>query len=149
MAKRILVPLDRTEEAEIVLPLVVDAARGGGATIRLLHVAPIPDNVVNEEGHVVAYADQEVTRLEAEGLEYLRGLGLRVDGLAIEYVVRFGNPVDEILVEAAAFGADLIALHSGCKRSFSRFLLGSTAEQVCRKTRIPVMILHPGGDGRS
>ncbi|PYN05671.1 MAG: universal stress protein, partial [Candidatus Rokuibacteriota bacterium] len=41
MAKRILVPLDQSPPAEAVLPLVGEVARGGGATVRLLHVAPI------------------------------------------------------------------------------------------------------------
>jgi nucleotide-binding universal stress UspA family protein len=39
MAKRILVPLDQSVTAEMVVPLVADAARGGGGTVRLLHVA--------------------------------------------------------------------------------------------------------------
>lgn len=39
MAKRILVPLDQSPVAEIVVPLVAAAARGAGATVRLLLVA--------------------------------------------------------------------------------------------------------------
>ena len=40
MAKRILVPLDRSEASRSVLPMVADMARGSGGTVRLLHVAP-------------------------------------------------------------------------------------------------------------
>jgi nucleotide-binding universal stress UspA family protein len=65
MAKRILVPLDRSELAETIMPLVAGLARGAGATVRLLHVVPVPENVVSKEGRVVAYADQEMERLEA------------------------------------------------------------------------------------
>ncbi len=71
MAKRILVPLDQSEVAESVVPVVADVARGGQATVCLLHVAPLPDNRVNEGGRVVAYADQEMERLRSEGLDYL------------------------------------------------------------------------------
>src|SRR5713226_4847106 len=42
MAKRILVPLSGRARAEAVLPVVADAARSAGATMRLLHVAPYP-----------------------------------------------------------------------------------------------------------
>ena len=42
MAKRILVPLDRSEHAEAVLPFVADIARSSGATVRLLNVARLP-----------------------------------------------------------------------------------------------------------
>ena len=37
MAKRILVPLDRSDAAQSVLPLVADMARSNGATVRLLN----------------------------------------------------------------------------------------------------------------
>ena len=49
MAKRILVPLDQSPVAEIVVPLVAAAARGAGATVRLLLVAPVPQNQVRED----------------------------------------------------------------------------------------------------
>lgn len=78
MAKRILVPLDETVQAESVLDMVADMARGAGATVRLLHVAPAPDNVVSD-GRVVAYADQEGARLENEGLDYLRPVEVRMN----------------------------------------------------------------------
>lgn len=64
MAKRILVPLDQSPVAESVVPLVADLARGSGATVRLLHVAPVPGNLVSKEGRIVAYADQEMQRIE-------------------------------------------------------------------------------------
>src|SRR2546428_8528550 len=71
MAKRILVPLDRTSTSEAVLPFVSDLAHGAGSTVRLLRVEPVPNNVVSESGRVVAYTDQEMARLEAEGLAHL------------------------------------------------------------------------------
>ena len=41
--KRWLVPLDRSTEAECVVPLVKQAAHD--ASVRLLHVAPTPSHV--------------------------------------------------------------------------------------------------------
>jgi universal stress protein A len=143
MAKRILVPLDQTPNAESVVPLVADAARGGGATVRLLHVAPPPDNVVNADGLVVAYADQEALRMEAEALDYLRTMEVAFDGVPVETSVRFGDPVTEILREAEAFGADLIALTSGPRRPLTRLVLGGTAEQVSRRTGAAVLVFRP------
>jgi nucleotide-binding universal stress UspA family protein len=145
MAKRILVPLDQTVEAESVLPLVGDMARGGSATLRLLHVAPPPHNVLDQDGHVVAYADQEMARLEAEGLDYLRTVEARLDGATVECTVRFGEAVDQILEEAEVFGADLITLTTGHnRRGLKGLILGTTATQVCRRTDLPVMVLRPG-----
>src|SRR2546427_3506765 len=62
MAKRILVPLDRTSTSEAVLPFVSDLAHGAGSTVRLLRVEPVPNNVVSDSGRVVAYTDQEMAR---------------------------------------------------------------------------------------
>ncbi len=141
MAKRILVPLDQTVQAEQVVDLVADMARGGGATVRLMHVAPVPDNVVSD-GRVVAYADQEMTRLESEGLDYLRAVEVRMNGFPVDSVVRFGDPTREILTEAEALGADLIVMCTKAASGISRVMLGSVAEQVLRKAGPAVMLLR-------
>lgn len=144
MAKRILVPLDQTVDSESVLPMIAEAVRGGGASVRLIHVFPVPDNVMGRDGHLVAYADQEMARLEAEGLDYLRAMETKLGGAAVECVVRFGEPVKEILREAEAFGADLIAMTTRRRHQLSRLVLGSTAEQICRRTDLPVLVFRPG-----
>jgi nucleotide-binding universal stress UspA family protein len=146
MAKRILVPLDQSRLAEGLVPAVADMARGGGATVRLLHVAPEPGNRVGDAGQVVAYADQEMERLEAEGLDYLRLIAAGLDGLDVQLAVRFGDPLAEILREAEAFGADLIAVATAGRSGIRRELLGSVAEQVLRKAPAPVMLLRPAAE---
>lgn len=138
MAKRVLVPLDETAAAEGVVGLVADLAKGGGASVRLLHVAPVPDNIVSD-GKIVAYADQEGARLENEGMDYLRAIEARL-GVPAECVVRFGEPVREILTEADAFGADLIVMSTQAASGLSRVVLGSVAELVLRKAAAPVML---------
>ncbi len=142
MAKRILVPLDRSPVAESVLPLVADLARSSGAAVRLLHVAPAPELQVDEDGRVIAYADQELTRLEAEGVDYLQTVELQFDGVPVECAVRFGDPVEEILLEADAFGADLIAVTTAGRSGIKRTVLGSVAEQVFRKAEGPVLLFR-------
>jgi nucleotide-binding universal stress UspA family protein len=144
MAKRILVPLDQSPAAEAIVPLVAAAARGGGATVRLLHVAPVPQSRMGDKGRVVAFADQEMARLEAEGLDYLRTVEVQFDGVDIECVVRFGDPVTEILREAEAFGADLIAVTTQGSSALGRIMLGSVAEQVVRRAAPPVLLVRPG-----
>ncbi len=91
MAKRILVPLDHETEYEVILPLVGDLARGSGATVRLLHVAPVPENVVTTQGRVVSYSDQEMSRLEHEWLASLQVSEPLFVGVTVERTVRFGD----------------------------------------------------------
>jgi nucleotide-binding universal stress UspA family protein len=142
VAKRILVPLDQSLTAEAVIPLVADAARGGGATVRLLHVAPAPRAQTGMDGRGLAGVDQENEGLESEGLDYLRMVEARLDGVSVECAVRFGDPCAEILREAAAFGADLIAVTTAGRGGRPRVALGSVAEQVFRRAEIPVVLFH-------
>ncbi len=131
------------------MPLAVAIARGTGAEMRLLLVEPAPENRVGEDGRVVAYADQEQARLEAEGLDYLRTLTKQCGGVSdVECVVRFGDPVEEILRDAEEFEADLIAVTTEGRSALGRAVLGSVAEQIVKEADAPVMLVRPGRHGR-
>jgi nucleotide-binding universal stress UspA family protein len=140
MAKRILVPLDRSEHAEAVLPIVADLARSSGASVRLMNVAGIPEQKVGDYGRVVAYESQEVERITYSRLDYLREAEARLEGVPVESVVRFGDPADEIAQEAEVFGADLVAVTAPRRGWFSR-LFGSVADALRRKSTVPLLVL--------
>ena len=142
MPKRILVPLDVATDHESILPLVADLARGSGATVRLLHVAPVPEMVVNSEGLIIAYADQETRRLETEWLDAVHASDALLSGVPVEPAIRFGDPVEEILAEADAFDADLIVVTTTCRSAVKR-MLGSVAEAVVRRAKPWVMLVRP------
>jgi len=144
VAKRILVPLDGAPSSEAVLSLVGAIARSAGSTVRLLHVDPVPDNVEHENGRVIAYADQEMARLESEGHEYLDGLAASLPDVAVECVVRFGQPAREILVEAEAWDADLIAVTATRTRWFDRIRRRGVADRVFRRASVPVLVYRSG-----
>jgi nucleotide-binding universal stress UspA family protein len=142
MPKRILVPLDTTTPDSPFLATLAALARGAGATVRLLHVAPHTSDVVDAEGRTIAYADQETERLLAEARDALQAVELALDGLPVETVVGFGDPVREILLEAEAFDADLVAIHTSARSSLARAVLGSVAEQVFRRAPLPVALFR-------
>ncbi len=141
MAKRILVPLSGREGAEAVLPVVADVARSAGATVRLLRVAPYPQMRTGAYGRVVAYVDQETNRLEGESQSYLRDVEARLDGVAVERRVTFGDPADEIVHEAEVFNADLVAMATPKPRWFASWLSGGVARHVSRRASAPVILL--------
>lgn len=140
MAKRILVPLDRSDTAGSVLPIVADLARSSGATVRLLHVAPVPKERVTEDGRVVAYASQEMERIESNRREFLKAAEAELEGVPVEAVVRFGRPVEEILREADVFGADLIAV-TAHGRGWLRHMLSAVVGKLFRRSDVPVLLL--------
>ena len=59
-------------------------------------------------------------------------------------MVRFGDDVDEILREAEACGADLLAVTTAGKSGLQRVAMGSVAEQVFRRAQVPVLLYNPG-----
>src|SRR5262245_4953264 len=140
MAKRILVPLDEAVHAESMVKTIGTLARDTGATVRLLHVAPIPDTVVDDDGRVLAYADQEGERLEAEALDFLHAAAIGLEGVAVECGVRFGDPVEQILAEADEWDADLVAMTTRGRSCIERAVMGSVAEQVFRKAPMAVTL---------
>ncbi|MBI1846535.1 MAG: universal stress protein [Candidatus Rokubacteria bacterium] len=144
MIKRVLVPLDTAETAEDILPIVAMLATSG-ATVRLMHVAPVPANVVTPEGQTIAYADQEMARIQARWSDSLGDTAARLHG-AVDHVVRFGDPASEIVTEAEAFEADTIVVTTATRSSVKRALLGSVAEAMLRRARIGVLLYRPPRD---
>src|SRR2546430_805169 len=91
MAKRVLAPIAARERSAAIVPVVFALAHGSGATVRLLRIFPVPHRVIGPRGETVAYADQEMARLTAEGLDDLRRLEVELDGIPVESVDRFGD----------------------------------------------------------
>jgi len=158
MAKRILVPVEMHERAEAIVPLVAALARDGGATVRLLNVQPVPTTRVHDAtrewplyaydtgGAVVmpervfTYGHTQESRLESEALAQMRELEPLLDGVAVERMVRFGDVVDEIVLEAEAFDADLVAV-SERARPWWRPALARIVARLRARLRVPVLAL--------
>jgi nucleotide-binding universal stress UspA family protein len=123
-----------------VLTLVADMARSSGGSVRLLHVAPVPSERVTDDGRLVAYASQEMERVELDRRERLKAVEAELTGVPVESVVRFGDPAREILVEADAFGADLIAV-TARRRGWLGRLLPGVVNTLFRRSDVPVLLL--------
>ena len=142
MAKRILVPLDGSESAEVAATLAADLARGSGGGVRLLQVYPVPEHRVSTTGRVVAYADQEMERLTAEGRDYLETVEAQLGPVSTETAVRFGTPEQEILVEAEAFDADMIVVTAARRGWLGRLTGGGLGEKLLHASPVPVVLVR-------
>ncbi len=129
--RRILVPLDGSDRAAAVLPLVVDLARRHEAEVVLLHVLPA--------GPPMAAIASGV-----ESVELLRGhqRQLAEQGVTARMREALGSPAGEILDVAEREQADLIAMATHGRTGSSRFFLGSVAETVLRHARKPLLVVH-------
>ena len=142
--QKILVPLDGSPGSESVLWTVAQLARAQGARVRLVRVAPAVSAVTGDDDRVLAYADQESERVEAEERAKLRRVADRLMGIAVETAVRFGDPATQIIAEAETIRADLIALATHHRSGLARVLKGSVAERVERGTPVPVVLVPYG-----
>ncbi len=119
-----------------------------GSTIRLIHVVddaifyrgPTYGDPVIQESLFRDLTTGARSELDAFAEE------LRVTGFTLENVVEVGRPADTIL--AAAEGADLIALGTHGRGAIGRFFLGSVAEEVARRSPIPVLVVREGTEER-
>ena len=142
MAKRILTPIDARERRETIVPVVAALARETGAAVRLLRVFPVPGRVIGNHGQTVAFSDQEMARLTHEGLSDLRHLEADLSGVPVDAVVRFGDPVEEIVLEAEAFDAALVALTADQQGYLRTALAPGVADRVARRVAVPTLNLR-------
>jgi nucleotide-binding universal stress UspA family protein len=142
MVKRILAPIGEREGDEAIVPVVSALAHGAGSTVRLLRVFPVPEGVVDSDGRTVVYSHQEMDRLTSEGLDDLGRIEAQLQGVPVESVVRFGEPVEEILLEAEAFDADLIALEGPRTGRLQSVLTPDVADRLARKATVPTLTLR-------
>jgi nucleotide-binding universal stress UspA family protein len=146
--KRILVPLSGHESHEAVVPLIGKLAREAGASVRLLRVFPVPEMIIRtpefdgEPRRVAAYADQQMAVLKSKGRDYLRTVEVQLDGVAVDAVVRFGDTIQETLVEAESWDADLVAVVTTNRSRLRSSFSPGVAEQVARKASAPVLLLR-------
>ncbi len=136
--KRILVPLDGSECAENVLPVVEELATELKASITLLRVCLIPSLPIGADP---AEAEAKVVQ-EAE--EYLRKIEdrLKAKGFKVGSHVGYGNDAEEILDYAVQKDIDFIAMTTHGRSGVKRFLLGSVGEKVLRHSSKPIFLVR-------
>lgn len=61
----------------------------------------------------------------------------------LDILVRQGNPVREILAEIERTDAGMVVMGTHGRRGVARWLLGSVAERVLRRSPVPVMTVRP------
>jgi nucleotide-binding universal stress UspA family protein len=139
MIKRILVPLDGSQMAESILPLVVALAQCTSATVILLHIIEDrPPRSVHGEPHLTTVPESE---------RYLQELSARLlPDIKVEHHVHDVEENDVALSVAAHAGelqVDVIALCTHGRSGPRRVVWGSIAQQVLKRADVPVLIARP------
>jgi nucleotide-binding universal stress UspA family protein len=139
---RILCPVDLSPASLHALEHAVALARWYGTTLVAFHVfSPQPLPMATEFGGYVPAPPQ---LSEDEITEEVRRFTQPVAGsVPIQIVVREGNPVYEIVGQAARMQADLLVLGTHGRSGFERLFLGSVTEKVLRKVACPTLTVPP------
>ena len=146
MLKSIIVPLDGSELAEAVLPIVADMAKKLDLEIELFRTYHVPYNVYSgDEGLYAVNYEELLAGLRDEAVEYLekKAADLKRLGVAkVQCITKEGLAADEIISLGRKTPDNLIAMSSHGRSGVRRWVLGSVTELVVRHSGDPVLVIR-------
>jgi len=144
MYKRMLVPLDGSELAEVVFTYAKELAGRLDLDIILLHVTR--QAAENTMPMRKAYIERAVEAIQRQSREIQKKTATKKRGKPIEVrgEVVIGYPADEILRFADENKVDLILMATHGRSGIKRWTMGSVADKILRATKIPVWLVRAG-----
>ncbi len=144
--KRIVVPLDGSPLAEVVLSLVEDLAQQLSLEVALVRVVRLA---------ALAYAGMErmpvdvsdlQAELEKESKEYLDEVAgrMRTKEIRVTTAVLTGLPGRGTIDFMGGMDGSMAALSTHGRSGLSRMVLGSVANELIKGLDTPVLVIHPG-----
>ena len=143
MYKSILVPLDGSKRAEVILPHAEGLAQSFGAAIVLMQVVE-PPKVTGYEGFDPVSYEKELVYLHEEAGNYIKGLEktMSAKGLNVSARIVQGTVVSSILSIAEDIQADLVAMASHGRSGLARVFYGSVAAGVLQRIDRPLLLIR-------
>lgn len=134
--KNIIVAIDFSATSKNAAEYACEFAKSINASLTLLYVYHIPPPI-NETPVLVSYEEmqeQNEKLLQKEAIRLKEKTGINID-----YLVKIGLAVDEILEESK--NSDLIIMGIKDTGKISEMLIGSTATSVMKKSKTSVLII--------
>lgn len=149
--KTLIVPLDGSELAESILPLVSEFARAIDAHVVLARAYQVPttayyraEDTAGAEAFIPSY-DELVAAESREAREYLdaKVKEMRARGFAKVGSELLAGPAGEQIIDLGRRTANaVIAMSTRGRSGVSRWMLGSVAERVVRNAENPVLLVR-------
>ena len=144
MYKKMLVPLDGSELAEMVFTYAKELAGRLDIDVILLHVnSPAAHGFVPmHRAYIMQAAD--IVRRQAQ--EVRERAGIQPEGKQVEVrgELVVGHPVDEILRYSEENDIDLTLMATHGRSGVRRWAIGSVADKVMRASKAPVWLVRAG-----
>ena len=153
MYKNILVPLDGSETAEVVLSQAQGLAKAIGAhvyLVRVVDVSAITRSIVPASGEMGVITqeiqdmiDESIGSELKEAEDYLAASAkkLQADGIEVSTEIRQGVAGEEILEAINADHVDLACIATHGRSGITRTIFGSVADQLIRESGKPVLVI--------
>jgi nucleotide-binding universal stress UspA family protein len=141
--ERILFPCDFTDNSLKVLPYVLSLAEKYDSKVYLLYV----DDLYVWGGNFIPHPS--LTVLQKESLEAARKAMDSVCEERLQGCPNFqrkvvsGDPVSEIVKEIEAEGINMVVMATHGRRGLEERIFGSVAENVVKKSPVPVLVINP------
>lgn len=137
MFERILFPTDFSVFANTVFTCLPELRSAGVREVVLLHViattdVPLPETLNRES---MAWV-----KMRAEEELYIQRMALEGQGLRVHTRIEYGNVVNCIIDVAVDEHVSMIVLGAQGKSLSARLLLGSVANEVLRRSPVPVLV---------
>ena len=141
--KKILCPVDLSENSVELAEYASTLAKALGAEVCVLYVAPTlsqyvgfhvpPSSIENFVGEIVDGAVKNMEKFVAENFSGVKASGKVITGYAAEEILHYATEID----------ADIIILATHGRRGIDRVLFGSVAEKVVKNALQAVLTIHP------
>lgn len=138
MYKRILVPLDGSELAQLTMPFAEKIAGRLGSRIMLLYVSESLEDSRNPERQL--YLQRMITVAKADIKQYTDKLKRK--RIKVESAILVGDPASEIVDYAQKEDFSLIVMSTHGRSGIKRWALGSVADRVLRGTEKPIVLVR-------
>jgi nucleotide-binding universal stress UspA family protein len=144
--KKILVPVDFSESTAKILPYALSVARQYAAEVILLNVVRdltswetwVPHPSIEEFAkQALSGAEKAMESFCEENSEELKACA------SYEKKVVAGDPAAEIIETVKSENADMIIMGTHGRKGLEHTIFGSVAENVLRKSSVPVMTVNP------
>ncbi|MCH7712287.1 MAG: MFS transporter [Chloroflexi bacterium] len=146
---RILVPLDGSPNSEQIIMPAASLAHSTGSSMVLVQVVPTGGGIRRMTWHPFRRSTTHGRLSQQDEIsDYLRGLaeGLREEGIEVAIDAAQGEVAEEIVALGTRHRASLIAMCTHGRTGLRRIALGSVAEQVLRRSALPLLLYRPTHD---
>jgi len=143
--KKILFPIDFTENSSKILPFVLSMSEKYDGMIYLLHV--VEDLSKWGVGSFVPHLPLDSFKKDAiEGAKKAmdKVCDQQLEGCPnFQRMVVYGDPASEILKTIESEGIDMVIMGTHGRKGLEHTIFGSVAENVVKRSSVPVLVVNP------